>query len=150
MSTSFVSCGPEISTWIKRGRSCASLWPGGSSTRWTTCWKPGALHRFFRTTTPAAGTTTTKVGWYLQPHPKIILLGILKSCMCISMETHDLMTCVGYVRAKLALFRRGDSTYTIMQSCLQFFNITFSYVTLQCKQISTILSNPQLSAKCVK
>lgn len=59
------------------------------------------------------------------------------------------MTCVGYVSAKLALFRRGDSTYTIMQSCLQFFNM-FSYVTLQCKQISTILSNPQLSAKCVK
>lgn len=53
-------------------------------------------------------------------------------------------------RAKLALFRRGDSTYTIMQSCLQFFNIMFSYVALECKPISTILSNPQLSAKCVK
>lgn len=41
-------------------------------------------------------------------------------------NTHNLMTCVGYVRAKLALFRRGDFTYTIMQSCLQFFNLMFS------------------------
>lgn len=62
MSTYCVSCVPGTSTWTKRGRSFASRWLGGSSTRWTTCWRPGAHRRSCRTTTQGAGTTTTEVG----------------------------------------------------------------------------------------
>lgn len=61
-STYCVSCVPGTSTWTRRGRSFASRWPGGSSTRWTTCWRPGPHHRSSRTTTLGAGITMIEVG----------------------------------------------------------------------------------------
>lgn len=67
-STSCVSCEPGISTWTKPGRFCASPWPGGSSTRWTTCWKPGAHHKSSRITTPGVGTIMTEVNFHLHLH----------------------------------------------------------------------------------
>lgn len=68
MSTSCVSCEQGTSTWTGRGRSCASHWPGESSTRWTTCWRPGLHHRSCRTTTPGAGTTMTEVSLHPTSH----------------------------------------------------------------------------------
>lgn len=60
-STYCVSYGPGTSTSTRLVRSCVSRSPGGNSTRWTTCWRPGLHRRSSRTTTPGAGTITTEV-----------------------------------------------------------------------------------------
>lgn len=68
MSTSCGSCAPAISTSTKRGRCCASRWPGASSTRWISSCSPGDPQPCCRSTTLAGGTTRTKVrswSWHL-------------------------------------------------------------------------------------
>lgn len=60
-STSCGSCAPATSTSTRRGRCCASRWPGASSTRWISSCSPGDPLPCWRSTTPGAGTTRTKV-----------------------------------------------------------------------------------------
>lgn len=61
MNTSCGSCAPGTSTSTKRGRCCASRCPGASSTRWISSCSPGDPRPCWRSTTPGAGTTRTKV-----------------------------------------------------------------------------------------
>lgn len=113
-STYCVSCAPGTSTWTRRERSFASRWPGGSSTRWTTCWRPGAHHRSSRTTTPGAGTTMTEVG-----------LGqrVPVCAFCIKAKNDDVLTCTAILQLKhtinltCAYICKHTHTYDLCRLC---------------------------------